>query len=411
MKKKITKSIKKLKKLPKKKKFLYIGIFVILIIVGYSIYKKSTKPPKYSLQAAKIDSIVELVSETGNVTSAGAVPIYSTTTGMVEEVFVNNGDIVNDGDILFKVKSTATKLEQDTALSAYMTAKSTLEAAKATQLSLQAQLFTKWDSYKDLAETEEYETYDEKPKEAERNTAEFLVPEKEWFAAESAYKNQQQIINQASVQTSAAWQAYQATQDSIVKAHIDGEVRNLGVTKGDIITVPTALTLATTSPAIVLVDDDIRTTIKISVGETDVLKVAEGQSAEVELDALKGKTFSATVDRVDTVASPNQTVITYAVYIVLDEQVDSIKRGMTADVDIVVASKEDILTVPASAVKPYEGGKAVRVVDDQGEIEYIPVEVGSRGDGMIEILSGIDEGTEVIVALANDQIERTGGLF
>ena len=411
MKKKITKSIKKLKKLPKKKKFLYIGILIVVIIIGYSIYKKATKPPKYSLEAAKTDSIVELVSETGNVTSAGAVPIYSTTTGMVEEVFVSNGDIVAKGDTLFKVKSTATKLEQDTALSSYMAAKSTLEAAKATQLSLQAQLFTKWDSYKDLAETESYETYDEKPKEVERRNAEFLVPEKEWFAAENAYKNQQQVINQASVQTSAAWQAYQATQDSTVKAHIDGEVRNLGVTKGDIITVPTSLTLATTSPAIILVDEDVNTTIKINVGETDVLKIAEGQSAKVELDALKGKTFSAIVDRVDTVASPTQTVITYAVYIVLDEQVESIRRGMTADVDIVVASKENILTVPASAVKPYEGGKAVRVVDSQGEIEFVPVEVGSRGDGMIEILSGIDEGTEVIVALANDQIERTGGLF
>ena len=142
MKKKITKSIKKLKKLPKKRKFLYIGILIIVIIIGYSIYKKVTKPPKYSLQAAKTDSIVELVSETGNVTSAGAVPIYSTTTGMVEEVFVSNGDIVADGDTLFKVKSTATKLEQSTALSAYMAAKSTLDAAKATQLSLQALLFT-----------------------------------------------------------------------------------------------------------------------------------------------------------------------------------------------------------------------------------------------------------------------------
>ena len=411
MKKKITKSIKKLKKLPKKRKFLYIGILIIVIIIGYSIYKKVTKPPKYSLQAAKTDSIVELVSETGNVTSAGAVPIYSTTTGMVEEVFVSNGDIVADGDTLFKVKSTATKLEQSTALSAYMTAKSALEAAKATRLSLQALLFTKWDSYKDLAETEAYETYDEKPKEVERRNAEFLVPEKEWFAAENAYKNQQQVISQASVKTSAAWQAYQATQDSTVKAHLGGEVRNLSVTKGDIIAVPTALTLSSTSPAIVLVDNDIRTTIKINVGETDVLKVAEGQPAKIELDALKGKIFSATVDRVDTVASPTQTVITYAVYIVFDEQVESIRRGMTADVDIVVASKEDILTVPASAVKPYEGGKAVRVVDSKGEIEFIPVEVGSRGDGMIEIISGIDEGTEVIVALANDQIERTGGFF
>jgi multidrug efflux pump subunit AcrA (membrane-fusion protein) len=84
---------------------------------------------------------------------------------------------------------------------------------------------------------------------------------------------------------------------------------------------------------------------------------------------------------------------------------------MTADVDITVAEKKDILTVPSSAVKPYQGKKAVRVLSEDGEIEYIPVEVGIKGDGKTEILSGIEEGTEVIVALPNEEVETSGGLF
>ena len=95
----------------------------------------------------------------------------------------------------------------------------------------------------------------------------------------------------------------------------------------------------------------------------------------------------------------------------LDDEVDQVQRGMTADVDITVANKENILTVPSSAVKPYQGGKAVRVVGENGEIEFVVVEVGSKGEGRTEILSGIEEGQEVIVTLANDQVERSGGFF
>lgn len=409
--KKITNLYKKFKSASRKKKILIIGPILVVGIIGFSQWRKATKPSEYSIESAKRDSLIELVSETGNVTTAGAIPIYSTTTGMVEEVYVGNGDIVADNDVLFKVKSTATKQEQDTALSSYLTAKSTLEAAKSTQLSLQALMFSQWDSFKELAESDEYEEGDGAPKYNERGVAEFHVPEKEWLAAESAYKNQQQVISQASAQTSAAWRAYQATQDSTVKAHLSGEVRNMGVTKGDLIVVPTALTLANTFPALVLVDNDVRTTIKISVVETDVLKVVEGQVANVEFDAVAEKTFEAIVDRVDTVAAPTQGVVSFSVYVVLNENVDSIRRGMTADVDVIVATKENILTVPSSAVKPHGGGRAVRVVGEDGEIEFIPVKTGSRGDGKIEILSGIEEGTEVIVSLANDQIERSGGLF
>lgn len=409
--KKVNNLYKKYKNLSRKKKIVVIGIVLIVGMVGFSQWRKATKPSEYSTEAAKVDSIVELVSETGNVTTAGAVPIYSTTTGMVEEVYVNNGDVVANGDVLFKVKSTATKLEQDTALANYMAAKSVLETAKSTQLSLQATMFGQWDEFKELAESDDYEEDDGKPKYNERGVAEFHIPEKEWLAAEASYKNQQQIIAQASIQTSASWRAYQATQDSAVEANLGGEVRNLGVDKGDLIAVPTTLTLANTSPALILLNSDVRTTIKIQVVETDVLKVSEGLSVSVEFDAKDGEIFPATVSRVDTVAAPTEGVVSYAVYVVLNENTESIMGGMTADVDIVVATKENVLTVPSSAVKPYQGGRAVRTLNNEGEIEYIPVKTGSRGEGKIEILSGIEEGTQVIVTLANDQIERSGGLF
>jgi len=414
--KQITKRIKilwsKFKQLSRKKKIIVFAFILILGGIGYLLFRNITKSSEYTLEAAKFDSVVELVSETGNVTTAGAIPIYSTTTGMVEEMFVKNGDYVSEGDILFKVKSTATKLEQETALSSYLTAKNTLEAARSTQLSLQADMFDEWDTFKELAEGDSYENEDGTPKYNQRAVPEFHIPEKDWLAAEKIYKDQQQVIGQASTQVSADWRAYQATQDSEVRAQIDGEIRNLGVTRGDLVEVPTALTINSITPSLFLVDNDVRTVVKLDINEADIYKVQVDQSASVEFDAISGKTFSGKVNRVNTIpSSASENIVKFAVFIALEEKSDLIKRGLTADIDITVSSKDNVLTVPSSAVKPYQGGRAVRVVGNKGEIEFIPVEVGSKGGGRTEIISGIEEDNQVIVALTNEQVERNGGLF
>ena len=272
-------------------------------------------------------------------------------------------------------------------------------------------MFSAWDSFKELAQGDQYENEDGTPKYNDRGVAEFHISEKEWLAAEASYKKQQAAISQAQASLSSSWQAYQATQDSEVVAILAGEVRNLGITKGDLVTAPSAVNLSSTPPALILLSSDVKTTIKLNIEETDIVKLKEGQSAQVEIDAFPNQLFPGKVDRVDTIAVPSNGIVTYSVYVSLDEHNNSLRSGMTADVSITVASKDNILTVPSSAVKPYEGGRAVRGVGENGEIKYLPVEIGSRGEGKTEIISGIQEGQEVIVALTNDQVERPGGLF
>lgn len=393
----------------RKKKIAIAGILVALL--GFFLLRRTSQAPAYTLEPAKREALVEIVSESGHVTTAGATPVFSTTTGMVEAVFIKNGDTVVKGAKLFSVKSTATKQEKDSALSGYLAAKAALDSAKATQLSLQATMFTEWDTFKELAESDTYEEENGTPKYEQRGVPEFHVPEKEWLSAEAAYKNQEQVVSQKVAALSEAYQAYLATQDSTVTAIFGGEIRNLGVTKGDLVTVPTVSARATAAPVLMLVDNAVNTTITVDVNEADILKIKEGQSATVSFDAIADKTFSATVERVDTIATASQDVISFSVYVVLNEDVEAVQRGMTADIDILVANKENTLTVPSGAVKPYQGGKAVRVPGERGEITFVPVETGSKGDGKIEILSGIEEGAEVITVLASEQAERRPGFF
>lgn len=394
-----------------KKKLAIIVVLILVIWFIASRFSSGSSKNQYELEAARLDEITELVSETGKVTTTGAMPVYTTTTGMVDELFVSNGDQVTEGQVLFTVNASATKQEQDAALASYLAAKSTLETAQATQLSLQAQMFSEWDQYKTLAEGDEYENDDGTPREDQRNVAQFQVPQKEWLAAEANYKKQQEVIQQARVNMSAAWQAYQATQDSEVKSLFNGEIQNVSVTRGSLVSAPTVTTLASTTPILMVVDESITPTVKIEINENDVLKVEQGQPAVVQFDAIDNQTFDATVERVDTISTSSQDVVTFGVYLVISDPSVQIRNGLTADVDITVASKQNVLTVPSSAVKPYQGGRAVRVVGADGEIEFIPVETGAKGLERTEILSGIEEGTQVIVALQNDQVDKTTGLF
>ena len=81
---------------------------------------------------------------------------------------------------------------------------------------------------------------------------------------------------------------------------------------------------------------------------------------------------------------------------------------MTANVDIDVAKKENVLLVSNSAVKPYKGGKAVQIFDPKTKQPvFVPIVIGLVGIEKTQIISGIKEGTKVITALQNGQVTRS----
>ena len=80
---------------------------------------------------------------------------------------------------------------------------------------------------------------------------------------------------------------------------------------------------------------------------------------------------------------------------------DNIKSGMTANAVIVTAQKDNILIIPNRAVIRKNGDRFVRVLVG-GQITEAPIKTGLRGDeGMVEVLSGVKEGDEVVTFIEN----------
>ena len=91
-----------------------------------------------------------------------------------------------------------------------------------------------------------------------------------------------------------------------------------------------------------------------------------------------------------------QGVVYYKVTVGFDEPDERMKSGMTANVDIITETKENVLAVPQGAVLAKDGQKMVRILEGK-DIKEVKVETGIRGSrGEIEILSGLKKGDRVI---------------
>ncbi len=406
------------------KVFAIIALIIVGSIIGTQIQNATAKPP-YETQAAKVEDIVQLVSETGNVSTGGRVDVSSTATGVIEELYVQNGDAVELNQQLFKVRSTATEQEQATANASYQSALSAQKKAEQGKLAADSAMWSAQKlrlNAKEAKRVKDDHKDDYEDLEEQSVDASAVQTEKDFTAAETAYKEADVSVVAAKAQVTATWLAYQATKNAVVKAPTTGTIANLSMAVGDNVTAggssalsaSAALGLGATASTPVLTIANLSSdySIKLALNEVDIPKVKQGQHATIVLDAFAGKKYNGSVTHVDAVGTNTQDVITYNVVVSIHDADSGIKPGMTADVDIEVDKANDVLSVPNSAVKPYKGGRAVRVIDPKTkELQYIPVQIGIKGESKTQIIKGISEGQEIVTALSNEQVKKQSGFF
>lgn len=402
-------------------------IFIVIAIIFLAFFiiaqvSHSLAPSPYITDHAKKATIVQKVSETGNVNTVGRVDVFSQTTGVIEELYVSDGEQVTVGQNLFHVRSTANEQEKAAAYASYQNALSGQKTAEQNKLSIDAQMWAAQQALLEAKNTRDYKNghaknpatgNDYTDLEKESIDTAVVQAEKNFNALEKKVLEEGTAIDAARAQVTSALLAYQATSDITVKAPASGVVANLSASIGDKVTADTGIASASlTSNAaspVLTIAHFANYSIRINLNEVDVPKVVVGQKAAVSLDAFPDKNFTGRVQHVDSVGTNTQGVVTYTVLVTILNPDKRIKPGMTANVDIEVDRAENVLSVPNSAVKPYKGGRAVRVENKKTKgIEYVPVVIGIKGEERTQILKGIKPGQEIIVSLPNDQIKRQG---
>lgn len=135
--------------------------------------------------------------------------------------------------------------------------------------------------------------------------------------------------------------------------------------------------------------------VRTTVGEEDIVFVQPGQPSEVILDALPEMFLSGQVTRVIPHRAEGSQVVTYEVRVFLDETPPGVLPDMSADVEIVVARRQDVLVLPRRALRVRRGVAQVAVLEGGVEVTRT-VEIGLEGDLYVEILSGLEEGDVVV---------------
>ena len=172
-------------------------------------------------------------------------------------------------------------------------------------------------------------------------------------------------------------------QDYFIQAPFDGLLAKLSVKPTDSVSSGTAIGTIVSSQKLT----------SITLNEVDVSKIHVGQKAKLTFDAIDDLTIDGTVTAVDLIGTVSQGVVNYDVEIILDTQDDRIKSGMSVSASIIVDSKENVLTVPNSAIKT-QGN--MTYVEAGNPPRRIPVRIGLSDDTVTEIISGVNEGDEVI---------------
>jgi HlyD family secretion protein len=426
-----------------------VAVLVLLVIpgcIGLYFYNQS-RYTKVATGKVVRQNIVSVVSGTGQIKPKTYVNIGATSFGRITHLYVKEGDRVHKGDILARVESVqpestvaaqqATIASSRTDIASYVAAENTAQANIAEAKADLEQ--KKFDYDRALALYNDHliakQDFDAKKSAYDVSVATVSQREAALAQARAQTASQRAHLDQAVASQRANFDALDKT---ISRAPFDGLVTNVPVREGE--TVVVGIQNAEGSTLMTLADMSV-ITAEVKVDETDIVNLRLGQSADVTVDALPGRTFKGHVTEVGDqallrttgIATSQSTTGTeeakdFKVVVTLDQSPDAhledLRPGLSTTAKITVAERPSVLSLPIQALvqrdpaveklyaahdgkpsddasttkpAPIQGVYILALVDGSLRPTFVPVTTGVTGTTDIEVLSGVKEGDEIVI--------------
>ena len=353
------------------KKVLFIGIPVVVlvaVVAFFAINGSAKKDTDFKTVKVERGSIVDKALAVGQVEPENEIAVKSKISGIVRDVFVEVGDKVDAGDPLFDVKPDPTPVE-------FAEAKRQVELAEVTYNNIKQEYDrTKSMRDKQLISAQEFES-----KAADHEEAELRLK----LAREKLALIQSGKTNVADFEV-----------DNIIKSPISGTVLSLLVEPGNPVVPLTSYQAGTELMTLAKMDDLI---FKGTVDEIDVGKLSAGMPVEIQIGALPNEKVTGTLYSISPKAHKDQGATLFDVEIRFDDLGQSFLRaGYSANADIIISKREDILMVPERLVTMTDTATTVEIADTLGNVEVRKIETGLSDGINLEIVSGLQEGELVV---------------
>lgn len=387
-----------------KKKTLYIiiGIAVVLIIVlvagkkaGWFGSSGNFKQVETAV-VQKVD-IIETVAATGKIQPEVEVMLSSEVSGEIIELPVKEGQLVEKGDLLVRINP-------DIYQSALKRSEASLQNMRANLAQAEASLKEAELNY-------------------ERNKSLFekgIISRAEWEQIQSSYEVAQAVRESAYFNVQSSDATVDEARDNLARTNIyapmRGTISSLSAELGERV----VGTQQMAGTEIMRVANLANMEVEVEVNENDIVKVSIGDSTIVEVDAYMREEFRGIVTEISNSASAELTAdqvtnFNVKVRIIEDsykhlaegqpENFSPFRPGMTATVDIITEAQRGVVGVPISAIVVKTDTAAAGLDAQRYEAVFIKegdrarlrrVETGIQDQSMIAIISGLEEGEEVI---------------
>ena len=368
-----------------KKVWMGIGAVVIIALIVW-LLSGGKKEQKTEFETAKVErqNIHTSITATGTIEPVTSVTVGTQVSGIVSKLYVDYNSVVKKGQII-------AELDKTNLISELNTAKANLSSAQSTLGYEQAN----YSRYKTL--------YDKG-----------LVSADEYESARLSYdKARQQVAtSRESVQKAQTNLGY-----ATITSPIDGVVLSKSVEEGQ------TVAASFNTPELFTIAKDLTDMRVIAdIDEADIGGVKEGQRVSFTVDAFPDDKFEGQVTQVRQQATTESNVVTYEVVISAPNYDLKLKPGLTANVTIFTMEKDNMLAVPAKALR-FMPNEALLQKDQKIEDVEAPtkvwtlegntfkahaVQTGTTNGMVTEIVSGISEGTEVLVDFTISGGEASG---
>ncbi|HLZ36058.1 MAG TPA: efflux RND transporter periplasmic adaptor subunit [Nitrospira sp.] len=368
---------------------------VLLLIGAGAWYWWNSGPPPVRYKTALVDRgpITAIVTATGTVNPVVSVQVGSQVSGKIAKLFADFNSVVTQGQVLAQIDQQPYKARVSQAHAAAKSAKGNLDKAK----NMAAQRKRERDRMATLR------------KQAFVSQADLDLAETNYRDAEAQVEVSQAQLDQAEATLASAELDLGYTT---IYSPVNGIVVSRNVDVGQ-----TVVASFQTPTLFVIAQDLTQMQVDSNVSESDIGGVAEGKAATFRVDAYPKQFFEGTVTQVRNAPINIQNVITYDVVITVDNRELKLKPGMTANVTIVTAKKDDPLRVPNGALRfrmpnvPVDRKiSQVWLLAPEAALRQATITTGIADSLFTEVVEGpVKEGDKVIIGIetAEEQTQKT----
>jgi HlyD family secretion protein len=337
---------------------------------GYAFYNSRETEAVPTLVTAPVTrgAIVDAVSSTGTLQAVTSVQVGTQVSGTIESLGADFNSIVKRGQVLARLDRSLFQTQVDQNRANLVRAQADVERLRVALQDAQ----TKLSRAEALAERQ-------------------LLPQSELDAAAVDVRSADAQVKSAEAQVTQARAALKQTEvnleNTVITSPIDGIVLSRDVDVGQ--TVAASMQAPT---LFVLAADLTKMQVLASLDESDIGRIADGQKVTFTVDAYVGRTFDGVVSQIRLQPQTVQNVVSYSVVIDAPNRDLTLKPGMTANVTIEVARRDDALRVPAAALRFTPAGQSSTAPQvwrsDNGALTPVPVKTGLSDGQFTEVMEG-----------------------